>query len=307
MYARLTETFRRIGVDYEIIFVNDGSPDNAADVLADLAAHDPKVVVITHSRAFGSQNAFTSGMLVSTGDAVVLLDGDLQDPPELIADFYAKWCEGYQIVYGERVKRDASLLMRVAYKGFYRLFSRLAYVEIPLDAGDFSMMDRRVVDELNALPEAHRFIRGLRAWLGFRSIGIPYERPERMFGKTTNSLIKNLNWARRGIVSFSYAPLELILMVALLAVAASVVASTVEIIVRLVDPSSAPSGITTLILLILGMGGLILLALSIIGFYVADIYTEVKRRPPFVVDNIINHPGPRDHSETAIVAEKSRT
>ena len=246
-------------------------------------------------------------MQISTGDAIVLLDGDLQDPPELIAEFYAKWREGYQIVYGERVKREASFLMRIAYKGFYRLFSRLAYVEIPLDAGDFSLMDRRVVDELNALPEAHRFIRGLRAWLGFRSIGIPYERPERMFGKTTNSLVKNLNWARRGIVSFSYAPLELILMVALLSVVGSVIVGIVEIVVRLADPSSAPSGITTLILLILGIGGLILLALSIIGFYVADIYTEVKRRPPFIVDNILNRPGPRGHSDPAKVAEKSHT
>jgi dolichol-phosphate mannosyltransferase len=307
MYARLRQTFRNIGVDYEIIFVNDGSPDNAAEVLAELAAHDPKVVVVTHSRAFGSQNAFTSGMLISSGDAVVLLDGDLQDPPEMIEQFYAKWREGYQIVYGERVKRDASFVMRVAYKGFYRVFSRMAYVEIPLDAGDFSLMDRRVVDELNALPEAHRFIRGLRAWLGFRSIGVPYERPERMFGKTTNSLLKNLNWARRGIVSFSYAPLELIVWIALLSVVGAFVAGAIQTIVRIVDPSSAPSGATTIILLILGMGGLILLALSIVGFYVADIYTEVKRRPPFVVDSIVNPPLPRGSSESPSATEKSTT
>ena len=214
MHARLTETFARIGVDYEIVFVNDGSPDNASEVLAELAARDPKVVVITHTRAFGSQSAFTSGMRIATGDAVVLLDGDLQDPPELITEFYEQWQRGYEIVYGQRVNREAPRLMRFAYKSFYRIFSRLAYVSVPLDAGDFSLMDRRVVDEVNGLPELSRFIRGLRAWVGFRSIGVPYVRPERPFGRSTNSFLRNLLWARRGIVSFSYAPLELILLIA---------------------------------------------------------------------------------------------
>ncbi len=290
MYARLTETFLRIGVDYEIIFVNDASPDNVVDVLEELAERDPKVVVITHSRSFGSQGAFTRGMRIATGDAVVLLDGDLRILRELIADFYLKWREGYDVVYGERVNREAPRLMRFAYKGFYRLFSRLAYINIPLDVGDFSLMDRRVVGVLNRLPESSRFIRGLRAWAGFRAIGVPYVRPERMFGKTTNSFVKNLMWARRGIVSFSYAPLELILMVAVTSVVVAVTAGVVQIALKLAYPSSVPSGFTTLILLILMMGGLILLALSIIGFYVADIYTEVKNRPPFVVDTVLNHP-----------------
>jgi len=297
MYARLKETFHRIGVDYEIVFVNDASPDDAAVVLAELAKQEPKVVVINHSRAFGSQSAFTSGMRIATGDAVVLLDGDLQDPPELIADFYLKWLEGYQVVYGQRVKRVASPGMRFAYKGFYRLFRRLAYINVPLDAGDFSLLDRRVVDELNRLPESQRFLRGLRAWVGFKTIGVPYVRPERVFGRTTNSLVKNLTWARRGIVSFSYAPLELILMIAVTSVVVAVVAGVVQISLKLADPSSVPSGFTTLILLILLMGGLILLALSIIGFYIADIYAEVKHRPPFVVDTILNRPEPRTEGQ----------
>jgi polyisoprenyl-phosphate glycosyltransferase len=298
MYARLRETFHRIGVDYEIIFVNDASPDDAAVVLAELAKQEPKVVVINHSRAFGSQSAFTSGMRIATGDAVVLLDGDLQDPPELIADFYLKWREGYQVVYGERVKRVASRPMRFAYKGFYRLFRRLAYINVPLDAGDFSLLDRRVVDELNRLPESQRFLRGLRAWVGFKTIGVAYVRPERMFGRTTNSLVKNLTWARRGIVSFSYAPLELILMIAVTSVIVAVIAGVVQISLKIADPSSVPSGFTTLILLILLMGGLILLALSIIGFYIADIYAEVKHRPPFVVDTILNRPEPHTESQS---------
>jgi glycosyltransferase involved in cell wall biosynthesis len=293
MHSRLSKTFKQLDIDYEIIFVNDASPDNAEEVLHQIAEHDPRVIVIKHSRPFGSQSAFTSGMQMATGDAVVLLDGDLQDPPELIADFYEKWLEGYEIVYGERTNRDASRFMRYAYKGFYRLFRRLAYVNVPLDAGDFSLMDRRVVDQLNELPEAHRFIRGLRAWVGFRAVGVPYLRPERMFGRTTNSFVKNLMWARRAIVSFSYAPLELILMIALIFVAGSVVAGVVDFSIRLADPSSAPSGLTTVILLILLVGGLILTALSVIGFYVADIYTEVKRRPAFVIDKTLNRPRPR--------------
>ena len=298
MYARLKETFHRIGVDYEIVFVNDASPDDAAVVLAELAKQEPKVVVINHTRAFGSQSAFTSGMRIATGDAVVLLDGDLQDPPELIADFYLKWREGYQVVYGQRVKRVASPTMRFAYKGFYRLFRRLAYINVPLDAGDFSLLDRRVVDELNRLPESQRFLRGLRAWVGFKAIGVPYVRPERMFGRTTNSLVKNLTWARRGIVSFSYAPLELILMIAVTSVVVAVIAGVVQISLKIADPSSVPSGFTTLILLILLMGGLILLALSIIGFYIADIYAEVKHRPPFVVDTILNRPEQRTEGQS---------
>ena len=140
--------------------------------------------------------------------------------------------------------------MRLAYKGFYRLFSRLAYINIPLDAGDFSLMDRRVVDELNRLPESSRFIRGLRAWVGFRAIGVPYVRPERMFGRTTNSFREEPMWARRGIVSFSYAPLELILMIAVFSVVAAVTAGVVQVCLKLANPSSVPSGFTTLILLI---------------------------------------------------------
>ena len=136
MHRRLTETFVKIGVDYEIIFVNDNSPDNAQEVLAELAAHDPKVVVIKHTRNFGSQSAFTSGMRIATGDSVVLLDGDLQDPPEMIEQFHAKWLEGYEVIYGERVKREATPFLRFAYKAFYRVFKSMAYVSVPLDAGD---------------------------------------------------------------------------------------------------------------------------------------------------------------------------
>ena len=297
MHERLTAVFTKLGVDYEIIFVNDASPDNAREVLAALAARDPRVVVINHSRNFGSQSAFTSGMRVATGDAVILLDGDLQDPPELIEQFYQKWREGYDVVYGERVQREATWFLQIAYKAFYRLFRTASYVPIPLDAGDFSLIDRRAVEALNSLPENNRFMRGLRAWVGFRQTGVAYVRPERMFGRTTNSLLRNLGWARKAIVSFSYAPLDLITWLALATVGFSFIAIVVQVIGRIFFPDLAPRGFTTLIALFLFVGGIQLLCLSIIGSYLAHIYDEVKRRPPYIVESILNPPNKARNEE----------
>jgi dolichol-phosphate mannosyltransferase len=293
MYERLQQLFTKIAVDGEIIFVNDASPDNASEVLRELAGRDPNVVVINHSRNFGSQSAFTSGMRISTGDAVVLMDGDLQDPPELIEKFYERWTEGFDVVYGQRVSRQAPPYMRFFYKAFYRLFRAASYVRVPVDAGDFSLLDRRVVVALNALPENNRFLRGLRAWVGFKQVGVPYVRPERMFGRTTNSFLRNIQWARQAILSFSYVPLDLITWLGLLTVAMAFIAIVVQIAVRLLDPRSVPSGFTTLIILILFLGGIQLVCLSIIGSYMAHIYDEVKRRPPYIVESILNRPQPR--------------
>jgi dolichol-phosphate mannosyltransferase len=287
MHQRLTAVFQKLGVDYEIIFVNDASPDDAREVLGELSARDRHVVVVNHARNFGSQSAFTSGMAIATGDAVVLLDGDLQDPPELIEDFYARWVEGYDVVYGIRVQREASWPMRIAYKLFYRAFQRLSYVRVPVDAGDFSLIDRRVVDALNAMPENNRFVRGLRAWVGFRQTGVAYTRPERPFGTSTNSLVRNLGWARKAIVSFSYAPLDLITWVALFVVGASAIGAIVEIVLRILDPGIAPRGVTTLIVIVLFLGGIQLLCLSIIGSYLAHVYDEVKRRPAYIVESVV--------------------
>jgi polyisoprenyl-phosphate glycosyltransferase len=295
MYDRLVDMFTKLGCDYEIIFVNDASPDDAGKRLVDLAASDRRVVVINHARNFGSQSAFTSGMRVATGDAVALLDGDLQDPPELIADFYQKWKQGFDVVYGVRVKRDAPLLLGGAYKAFYRVFRAFSYVPIPLDAGDFSLLDRRVVNVLNNLPENNRFMRGLRAWAGFKQTGVPYVRPERMFGRTTNSWVNNLRWARKAIFSFSYVPLDFITGLAFFTVVASAIAAVALVVIRLVVPQIVPSGFTTLIVLMLFLGGIQLLCLSIIGSYLEHIYDEVKRRPPYVVESILNQPAPSDH------------
>jgi dolichol-phosphate mannosyltransferase len=293
MYKRLRAVFERLGVDGEIIFVNDASPDDAAQVLRELAENDKTVVVINHSRNFGSQSAFTSGMQISTGDAVVLMDGDLQDPPELIEKFHERWQEGYEVVYGVRVSREAPPYMRFLYKAFYRLFRAASYVRVPVDAGDFSLLDRKVVVALNSLPENNRFMRGLRAWVGFKQVGVPYVRPERMFGRTTNSFLRNVQWARQAILSFSYVPLDLITWLGLLTVAVAFLAIVIQIVVRVVEPRIVPSGFTTVIILILFLGGVQLICLSIIGSYLAHIYDEVKRRPPYIVESILNRPKPR--------------
>ena len=186
LYCRLTAVLKKVTPNYEIIYVNDASPDRSKEILERLAKKDDHLIVILHSRNFGAQNAFSTGMKYATGEAVVIMDGDLQDPPELIEKFVKKWLEGYDVAYGSRRKREKSLgkLWEQIYHLFYVIFSKLSYVKVPQDAGDFSLMDRKVVDAINALSEKDRFIRGLRAWVGYKQIGVDYVRPERFSGTT---------------------------------------------------------------------------------------------------------------------------
>lgn len=290
MYKRLTEVFRELSLDYEIIFVDSGSPDDTPLVLANVAAGDRCVTVVHHTRAFGSQSAYSSGMRLATGDAVILLDGDLQDPPELIPQLVARWREGYDVVYGVRITREGPAVMNHARKIFYRVFRRLSYVSAPVDAGDFSLMDRRVVDSINSLPENHRFVRGLRAFVGYRQVGVPYDRPERLFGRSSNNFLANLGWARRAIVSFSYTPLDLIGWFAFAITVASSMAMVVEIALKIIDPNAAPKGFSTLIVVILFVGGIQMVCLGVIGSYLAHMYEEIKARPPYIIDRILNPP-----------------
>lgn len=285
MYERLSKVFKKIDVDYEIIFVNDGSPDNTEEILEKLVNKDSHVIGINHSRNFSSQMAFTSGMDIASGNAVVFLDGDLQDPPEMIEKFYKKWLEGYDVVYGIRTKREAPLLMALAYKAFYRIFHKMSYIQIPLDAGDFSLIDRKVVDVLKQFPERDRFLRGLRAWVGFKQTGIGYIRPERMFGKTTNNILKNFYWATKGIFSFSYVPLQLITLLSLCVFCIALIGMVVQIILRFLIPST-PLGITTVLVVILFIGAIQLLGISVLGEYIGKIFEEVKQRPRYIVKSI---------------------
>jgi dolichol-phosphate mannosyltransferase len=282
MHERLTTVFRRIGVDYEIIFVNDASPDASGEVIRHISQTDPRVVGITHSRNFGSQMAFRSGMEVATKESVVLLDGDLQDPPELIESFFHKWLEGFDVVYGRRVKRDMPWYWAYQYKLFYRVFAAFSYVPIPHDAGDFSLMDRRVVGWLLKFPEGDVFMRGLRAYVGFRQTGVDYIRPERMFGRSTNSFLKNVDWAKKGIFSFSNTPLTMLTAGGIVAFGLSLAAALVVAVLRLLFPDIAPRGVTTLLISILFFGSINLFAIGIVGEYVAKIMVEVKGRPRLI-------------------------
>ena len=287
MAERLIATFDKIGCDYEIIFVNDGSPDDSQDVLEALTKTNPKIKAITHSRNFGSQAAFTSGMKRASGDGCVLLDGDLQDPPEIIEGFHEKWLEGWDVIYGVRTKREMPFLWELLYKGFYRVFQRISYIRVPVDAGDFSLIDRKVMNAMDQLPERDRFMRGLRAWAGFRQTGVPYVRPERMFGKSTNNLLSNVRWAKKGIFSFSYIPLEFISMAALIVGGIAVIAALVQIIGRIIDPK-IPQGVSTIIVVCLFLGAVQLFSLSVMAEYMAKIFEEVKGRPLFVVAKTLN-------------------
>jgi polyisoprenyl-phosphate glycosyltransferase len=281
MHGRLTEVLSSLGVEYEIIFVNDGSPDGADSVLKGLTEQDGHVLAIEHARNFGSQNAFVSGMQLALGDAVILLDGDLQDPPELIREFYAKWREGYDVVYGRRGQREGSLLLAVCCRIFYRVFARLASFPIPRDAGDFSLMDRKVVRELLALPETDQFLRGLRAWLGFRQVGVDYVRPARRFGRSTHGWLANVWWAKKAIFSFSFTPLEVLgYLAAVLTAAASL--AVVSQGVAIVRHPELEHGISTIVVLVAFFGSLNLLAVALLGEYLIKIFEETKRRPKFI-------------------------
>jgi dolichol-phosphate mannosyltransferase len=305
MHERLTRVFTELGVEYEIIFVNDGSPTGDEAVIHRLCQNDPHVVGISHSRNFGSQSAFLSGMEMSTGDAVVLLDGDLQDTPETIPAFFAKWRDGNDVVYGVRVKREAAWHMQLLYKGFYRLLRYLSDVQMPVDAGDFSLIDRKVVNQLLSFPERDVFVRGLRAWVGFRQTGVPYVRPERMFGRTTNSLLKNVWWAKKAIFSFSQKPLYYMQAAGVAMFVLSMALSIFYLVNYFIHPPVGARGITTVILLVLGLGGIQLFSISILGDYIGKVLEEAKRRPRYIRSRVFS--AGKEYSGEAAIAELLRT
>lgn len=289
MHSRLSDVFAKLGVSYEIIFVDDGSPDDTDSVLRELTARDDRVLAIEHSRNFGSQNAFVSGMQLAAGSAVILLDGDLQDPPELISAFYAKWREGNDVVYGRRAQREGSALLAACCRIFYRTFRGLSEVPMPLDAGDFALMDRKVVNELLALPETDQFLRGLRAWVGFTQTGVDYLRPARMFGRSTHGWLKNLWWAKKGLFSFSFLPIEALGYAGAAMTLLASLALAYQVTDILVRPE-VPHGLSTLIVLVAFFGSINLLAVATVGEYVTKVVEETKRRPKFI-RKAIRHAG----------------
>ncbi|HZZ43700.1 MAG TPA: NAD-dependent epimerase/dehydratase family protein [Tepidisphaeraceae bacterium] len=304
MYERLRTVFTKMNIDFEIIFVNDRSPDDSEEVIRNISRNDRRVLGISHSRNFGSQAAFRSGMEIASKNSVVLLDGDLQDPPELIEEFVKLWRDGYDVVYGRRVKREASLSMQIAYKVFYRLFDWFSYIQVPHDAGDFSLMDKRVVAAMLRFPERDLFLRGCRAFAGFRQTGVDYVRPERMFGRTTNNLWRNIGWAKKGILSFSNVPLNMLSSAGVAMLALTFVLIIVQTALRFAFPALVEKGVTTVLIAILFFGSINLFAIGLIGEYIAKIFEEVKRRPRFIRRSIIRNGDIRPAAEEAHSAER---
>ncbi|WP_063584876.1 NAD-dependent epimerase/dehydratase family protein [Achromobacter ruhlandii] len=287
MHERLVAVFQRLGVDYEIIFVNDNSPDDSAEVIREISARDPHVIGITHSRNFGSQAAFRSGMEIASKEAVVLMDGDLQDPPELIEAFVERWRAGADVVYGRRTKREMPVLLEACYRAFYRIFAIMSEVPVPKDAGDFSLIDRSAVYWMLQCQERDAFLRGLRAYVGFRQEGVDYIRPERMFGVSTNNWIKNIGWAKKGIFSFSRMPLHLLTAAGGVATVATIILAFFTIAIWFIDADTVPKGVTFLSLLVMFFGSFTLLGIGLLGEYIGKIFEETKARPAFIRRSLI--------------------
>lgn len=295
LHERLTAAAAKWSEKYEVILVDDGSNVETWEELKRIKAIDNRWKIIRFSRNFGHQAAVSAGLYHSTGDCVVIIDADLQDPPEEIHRFIEKWKAGYDIVYGIRQQRKENIFKRIAYKAFYRILGRLANIDIPLDSGDFCLMDRIVVDQLNQLPEHNRFIRGLRAWLGFRHTGVAYERAARAKGEPQYTLKKLIQLSIDGVFSFSIVPLRMVTMFGLFVSVIAMLGAIYTLLHRLFEDmlleygfSNIPQGFTTLAIAILFLGGVQLISLGVLGEYVGRIYDEVKRRPSWIIQEILN-------------------
>lgn len=273
---RLSEGF------YEIIFVDDGSSDGSEELLDALHAQDPRVKVLHFSRNFGHQSALSAGLAHASGQAIVCMDSDLQDPPELIEQFVERWRSGGEVVFAVRQRRKESLWKRVAYAAFYRTMRAMAEIDVPLDAGDFCLLDRRVADALVALPEHNRFLRGLRSWIGFRQEPVHYERAARHGGKPKYTLTKLLRLALSGYVGFSAMPLRMSAWLGFLSALCGFGVGLWAIVATILAVP-APRGWASTLSVVLFMGGIQLLVLGIVGEYLGRVYDEVRRRPAYVV------------------------
>ena len=283
-HARLAGVLRTMtNFDYEILYVDDGSRDRTGAMLHELQNSDPRVRVLRLSRNFGHQAAVTAGMDAAQGDAVVLIDADLQDPPELIPEMAARWLEGYHVAYGQRRHRDGETAFKLCTANlFYRLFNRLSSIEMPRDTGDFRLMDRRVVQAVQQMREQDRFLRGMVSWVGFRQVGVPYDRAPRAAGESKYPFFKMLRFACDGIFSFSLVPLRLAMILGLLGCGTAILGIFYAILVRL-GTGEWVSGWASLLTAILFLGGTQLICMGVIGEYVGRIYRESKQRPLYLL------------------------
>jgi len=283
LYPRLRDVMDQTGQDWELILVDDGSTDGSTQVIHKLAENDERVRPVIFARNFGHQIAVTAGIDYSRGDAVIIIDADLQDPPEVILDLIEKWREGFEVVYAVRKEREGeSWFKKTTAAVFYRLIHAITNVDIPLDTGDFRLMDQKVVSVLKNMREKHRFLRGMSAWVGFKQTGVEYKRKPRYAGESKYPISKMVQFALNAITSFSYFPLQVATYIGFIAAGLSVLAIPVVALLRLTTGTALFGQATTLII-VLFLGGVQLISLGIIGEYIGRIYDEAKDRPLYIV------------------------
>lgn len=282
LHRRITDSMALTGEPYEILFINDGSTDGTTEVLRSIAGRDAHTRALHLARNFGHQIAISAGIDAARGDTVALMDGDLQDPPELLPEMVARWKAGAEVVYMVKRTRKEHLAKRMLFRSFYELMRKMSTIPIPLEAGNFSLLDRKVVDVLRAMPERNRYIAGMRAWAGFRQTGIEFDRDARYAGRPHMTLSQLFRLAFDGLFSFSNVPLRIAMYVGMTTAIVSFSAGMVVLYIRLFTDHATP-GWASPVVSILFIGGLILVTLGIIGEYIGRIYDEVKRRPLYVI------------------------
>ena len=289
-YEKVTETLNNIkNYDYEIICINDGSKDRTLQILENIAKKDEKLKILSFSRNFGHQCAVTAGLKFATGDAIVIIDADLQDPPELIPEMIALWENGNDVIYGKRKSRKGeSPFKLLTAKMFYKTLNALSDVEIPKDTGDFRLVDKKVVDTINSLPEHNKFLRGLFSWIGYNQVPLEYERKERYAGKTKYPLRKMLKLASDGIISFSTKPLKIVGCLGILTIVLSIILLIYALISYIFKLNELSAGWTSLMICITLFSGVQLLSLWIMSEYIGRIYDEAKQRPQYIIEKKIN-------------------
>ena len=305
LYQRIQNAMDGQNEPWELILVDDGSADSSAEIIGKVHQKDKRVKGISFSRNFGFQEAVTAGLAASQGEAVILADADLQDPPEVFPEMIAKWSEGYDVVYGVRTHREGETwFKKLTAKLFYRIIRRITSVEIPVDTGDFRLMDRRIVNTILGMPERNRFLRGMVPWVGFKQSGIYYERQPRYAGESKfNSLRKMAPFAIDAITSFSYFPLQLATFIGFIVASISLVGILAVIGLRLFGSQDELTGQATTLVAVLFLGGVQLISLGIIGEYLGRIYDEVKGRPLYVIDK---EWGIGEDSAGEAISEKSK-
>jgi dolichol-phosphate mannosyltransferase len=291
LFRRLQATLGTLNDTWEIVFVDDGSMDTGIKFLRELASTDARITLVELSRNFGHQVAISAGLAYARGEGVIIMDADLQDPPEVLPQFIDKWREGYDVVYAIRQKRKERFFKRLAYAVFYRLLKQLATIDIPLDVGDFCLMDRRVVDLLLSMPERNRFVRGIRSWVGLNQIGIAYERQARNAGISKYNFRRLLYLALDGLVSFSFIPLRMITVLGF-SISGISLGLAVFYALKRVLVGLSPPGFASLMVVNFFFAGVQLITLGVIGEYVGRIFIEVKRRPLYVVRRVVGRERP---------------